>query len=448
MTASYTVLGVFIAYLIVLLFLGLLGRRDSQSVVGYYVAGKKLPSWVIAFSSNATGESGWLLLGLTGMGYLVGIHALWVVLGEVLGVTLGWVLVGRPFKAYTDRYDAITVPDFLEARFRDTRHWLRFLSVAIILPMVAVYLAAQVLTRFRYLYPDQLFLILLLFVLGVQKGRRIRLFLVDWLPFIVFVMLYTMMRSFAPRLYSRVHVIEPYQWELTTFGWMANGDIPAFALQEWRATHADETLTIVTDVVLAVAYVVFFITPIVLMGLLWWKLKDRRLFWRFSCTLNLLNFMALATFVLYPAAPPWYYQKFGEMQPAETVFGQAAAGGLLHLDTLFNMGLFATVWESFNPNAFAAVPSLHGAWPVAVAMFTLLAFGRKAWPIVLYPALVAVAGAYFNHHYLIDYVIGWAYLLLAFVVIERVVMPQLDRVMDYTALRTRIAHCPPSKPVP
>jgi len=72
---------------------------------------------------------------------------------------------------------------------------------------------------------------------------------------------------------------------------------------------------------------------------------------------------------------------------------------------------------------------------VAVAMFTLMAFGRKAWPIVLYPVLVIVGGVYFNHHYIIDYVIGWAYLLLAFVVIERVVMPRLDRVMDYTLLR-------------
>ena len=141
--ASYTVLGVFIAYLLVLLGLGIWGRRESGSVKGYYLAGKKLPAWVIAFSSNATGESGWLLLGLTGMGYLVGIHALWVVLGEVLGVTLGWVLVARPFKAYSDRYEAITVPDFLEARFRDTRHWLRFLSVVIILSMVVAYLAAQ-----------------------------------------------------------------------------------------------------------------------------------------------------------------------------------------------------------------------------------------------------------------------------------------------------------------
>lgn len=141
--ASYAILVVFGAYLLVLLFFGIWGRRESTSVAGYYVAGKKLPSWVIAFSSNATGESGWLLLGLTGMGYLVGIHALWVVLGEVLGVTLGWTLIGRPFKEYSDRYNAITVPDFLEARFRDTRHWLRFLSVIIILSMVGTYMAAQ-----------------------------------------------------------------------------------------------------------------------------------------------------------------------------------------------------------------------------------------------------------------------------------------------------------------
>ncbi len=139
----YIILSVFIIYLIFLLFLGIWSRSDSHSVEGYFIAGKKLPAWVIAFSSNATGESGWLLLGLTGMGYLVGIHAFWVVLGEVLGVALGWVLVGRPFKEYTDRYGAITVPDFLEARFQDKKQWLRYLSVAIILSMVGAYLAAQ-----------------------------------------------------------------------------------------------------------------------------------------------------------------------------------------------------------------------------------------------------------------------------------------------------------------
>ncbi|NIM52651.1 MAG: sodium/solute symporter [Gemmatimonadales bacterium] len=141
--ASAAILAVLVVYGFVLLAIGLWGRRASRDVAGYYVAGKKLPSWVIAFSTNATGESAWLLLGLTGMGYMVGIHALWVVLGEVLGVTLGWVFVALPFKEYTDRYGAITVPDYLEARLRDRRHVFQLLGLVIIFTMVTAYAAAQ-----------------------------------------------------------------------------------------------------------------------------------------------------------------------------------------------------------------------------------------------------------------------------------------------------------------
>ena len=143
MTAPATIVAILVTYLLILLALGLWARRGSTTVEGYYVAGKQLPSWVVAFSSNATGESAWLLLGLTGMGYSVGIHAFWIVLGEVLGVTLAWVLVGRPFKAYTDRYGSITVPDFLAERFRDRTHALRLVSAFIILSMTAAYTAAQ-----------------------------------------------------------------------------------------------------------------------------------------------------------------------------------------------------------------------------------------------------------------------------------------------------------------
>jgi sodium/proline symporter len=137
------ILAVLIVYGVILFVIGLWGRRESRTVAGYYVAGKKLPAWVIAFSTNATGESAWLLLGLTGMGYAVGFHALWVVLGEVLGVAVGWSLVALPFKEYTDRYDAITVPDYLTARFRDRTHVFRWISLVVILTMVTAYTAAQ-----------------------------------------------------------------------------------------------------------------------------------------------------------------------------------------------------------------------------------------------------------------------------------------------------------------
>lgn len=137
------VIGVLVAYLLVVMGLGFWASRETRTVKGYFVAGKKLPSWVIAFSSNATGESAWLLLGLTGMGYAVGVHAFWIIMGEVLGVAAAWVFVARRFKVYTDRYDAITVPDYLTDRFRDTRHVFRLLSAVIILSMVAAYTSAQ-----------------------------------------------------------------------------------------------------------------------------------------------------------------------------------------------------------------------------------------------------------------------------------------------------------------
>ena len=82
------ILIVVVCYLILLAGLALWSRSETNTLAGYYLAGKKLPYWVVAFSTNATGESGWLLLGLTGMGYLVGAKAYWVVVGEVTGVAV------------------------------------------------------------------------------------------------------------------------------------------------------------------------------------------------------------------------------------------------------------------------------------------------------------------------------------------------------------------------
>jgi sodium/proline symporter len=134
---------VFIIYLAILVGLALWSRQETHTMSGYFIAGKKLPPWVVAFSTNATGESGWLLLGLTGMGYAVGAQAFWVVAGEVVGIALAWLLLSRRIKRLSDQSDSITVPDVLAARFDDQRHVLRKISVLIILVMVGAYVAAQ-----------------------------------------------------------------------------------------------------------------------------------------------------------------------------------------------------------------------------------------------------------------------------------------------------------------
>ena len=98
---------------------------------------------MVAFSTNATGESGWLLLGLSGMGYAVGAQAYWVVVGEILGIGAAWWLVSRRLKRLSDETDAITVPDVLVAKFADRMHLIRLVAVLIILVMVTAYVTAQ-----------------------------------------------------------------------------------------------------------------------------------------------------------------------------------------------------------------------------------------------------------------------------------------------------------------
>lgn len=136
-------IAVLVGYLVILFVMAIWSRTETRSLAGFYLAGKKLPYWVVAFSTNATGESGWLLLGLTGMGYAVGLQASWVLLGEIIGVFLSWTLISRRLKHLSDQHDSITIPDVLTARFDDKQTAIRLVAVAIILVMVTTYVTAQ-----------------------------------------------------------------------------------------------------------------------------------------------------------------------------------------------------------------------------------------------------------------------------------------------------------------
>ncbi len=140
---------VIVGYFAVLLGIGVAASRRVHDLSDYYVGGKGLGYWVVAFSARASGESAWLLLGLTGLGALVGASAFWVVVGEVVGVSIAWLWMARPFKAATDRFDSITIPDYLASRFGDPRnprsaHVLRLVAAVALTVFVTIYVSAQI----------------------------------------------------------------------------------------------------------------------------------------------------------------------------------------------------------------------------------------------------------------------------------------------------------------
>jgi sodium/proline symporter len=124
--------------------IGIFASKRITDIRDYYVGGKKLGYWIAALSARATGESGWLLIGVTGMGAMMGVSAYWIVVGEVLGVYLSWQFLAKKFKIATDNYDSITVPDYLVSRFGSTSNTLRIISATALSLFVVIYVSAQI----------------------------------------------------------------------------------------------------------------------------------------------------------------------------------------------------------------------------------------------------------------------------------------------------------------
>lgn len=141
MLTNLIVLGIYFA---ILFGIGIAASKRIKNMDDYYAGGKSLGYWMVAFSARATGESGWLLIGLTAMGALAGVSAYWVVAGEVLGVAASWFLMAKPFKRLTDKYDSLTVPDFLESHFKSKTHTLRSIAAICLSSFVIIYVSAQI----------------------------------------------------------------------------------------------------------------------------------------------------------------------------------------------------------------------------------------------------------------------------------------------------------------
>ena len=131
-------------YVIILFLIGIVASRRIKSMSDFYVGGKNIGYWAVAFSARATGESGWLLIGLTGMGALAGLSAYWVVLGEVLGVAISWFVMAKRFKRRSDQYGSITVPDYLESHFKSKTHLLRKIAATVLSVFVIIYVSSQI----------------------------------------------------------------------------------------------------------------------------------------------------------------------------------------------------------------------------------------------------------------------------------------------------------------
>ena len=122
---------------------GFLTFRYNNTQEDYFLAGRKLGPWVTAFSERASGESAWLLLALPGAAITIGMGELWSVIGIITGITCSWYLIAEKLREQTEKYNALTIPEYLHRRFNDESNIIRLFSALIIAFFFLFYVSAQ-----------------------------------------------------------------------------------------------------------------------------------------------------------------------------------------------------------------------------------------------------------------------------------------------------------------
>jgi membrane-associated phospholipid phosphatase len=144
-------------------------------------------------------------------------------------------------------------------------------------------------------------------------------------------------------------------------------------------------------------YASHFLTGLTIAAVLWVRRREEWLRWMRRYLL--INFGALAVYMLYPMAPPWMASEQGSIAasiPRLTGRGWRDVG----------LGRFDLVLQGVG-NPVAAMPSLHAGVTFLVAMYGIWRLRTPLrFLLVLYPVAMCTALVYYGEHYVADVLAG------------------------------------------
>lgn len=133
----------FIIYLLIVLGVGVFAYIATRNLSDYVLGGRKLGGAVAALSAGASDMSSWLLFGLPGAVYLTGMRQIWVSIGLIVGAYGCWLFLAKRLRIYSEvAKDSLTVPAFLDNRFRDDSKMIRGLAALAVLVFFVFYVAS------------------------------------------------------------------------------------------------------------------------------------------------------------------------------------------------------------------------------------------------------------------------------------------------------------------
>ena len=273
------------------------------------------------------------------------------------------------------------------------------------------YLVASAAMVFSVGVPTSRDLVFLWFAIGMAAfcvtdlRRRVPRLVIEWAPFIGVLFVYDRLRGFADGLVFPARELPQIHVEAALFG----KPIPTVWLQT-HLWHGGSELHW-WDYATWLVYLSHFFATLVVAAVLWTWAHER--FTRFATMVCVLALTGFATYALYPAVPPWLAARDGEIGQSNRLIGIIWQHvPVAHYGSLFEKG------QNYANNV-AAMPSLHAAYALLIALFLWRLVPRWARvPLALYPPAMAFALVYTGEHYLVDCVAGWVYATATFVAVN------------------------------
>lgn len=142
-TQDITALIAFGAYLTVVVLVGVVAFFATRNFSDYVLGGRRLGGAVAALSAGASDMSSWLLMGLPGVIYADGLRQIWVSIGLTVGAYLCWRLIAKRLRVYSEvAHDSVTLPAYLDNRFRDDSKSIRMIAALATLVFFVFYVAS------------------------------------------------------------------------------------------------------------------------------------------------------------------------------------------------------------------------------------------------------------------------------------------------------------------
>ena len=251
-----------------------------------------------------------------------------------------------------------------------------------------------------------------IFIVGIlvlhQETRKIAYF---FLCFILFWIIYDSMRIYPNYLVNDVSITPPYLIEKSLFGISTTEGI--LTPNEYFKDNSHTFF----DVLTGLFYLSWVPVPLGL-GIYLYR-TDKKMLLRFSAAYLFANLIGFCIYYIYPAAPPWYFAKYGDVKLFD-ISGDPAQ--LVRFDHLVGFPLFSNMYSK-NANVFAAIPSLHAAYPV-ITWYYARKKKLKWASILIFVDILGIwfAAVYSFHHYFIDVLLGLGCAIAAIFIFEKWLM--------------------------